>query len=118
MASMNIKVTKAGKSLEVDLQELPDEAYQFVLQKGLEALLNARMSKVLTKDLEGEKLAEAQAAALKIAEENLSNLKAGKITKARGGAKDANGNKVAANVMTEARRLSLSHCTTKIPLDK
>ncbi len=106
MASMNIKVTKAGKSLEVDLQELPDEAYQFVLQKGLEALLNARMSKVLTKDLEGEKLAEAQAAALKIAEENLSNLKDGKITKARGGAKDANGNKVAANVMTEARRLA------------
>ena len=106
MASMNIKVTKAGKSLEVDLQELPDEAYQFVLQKGLEALLNARMSKVLTKDLEGEKLAEAQARALEIAEENLSNLKAGKITKARGGAKDANGNKVAANVMTEARRLA------------
>ena len=106
MSTMNIKVTKAGKSLEVDLQELPDEAYQFVLQKGLEALLNARMSKVLTKDLEGEKLAEAQAAALKIAEENLSNLKAGKITKARGGAKDANGNKVAANVMTEARRLA------------
>ena len=106
MSTMNIKVTKAGKSLEVDLQELPDEAYQFVLQKGLEALLNARMSKVLTKDLEGEKLAEAQAAALKIAEENLSNLKAGKISKARGGAKDANGNKVAANVMTEARRLA------------
>jgi len=106
MSTMNIKVTKAGKSLEVDLQELPDEAYQFVLQKGLEALLNARMSKVLTKGLEGEKLAEAQAAALKIAEENLSNLKAGKITKARGGAKDANGNKVAANVMTEARRLA------------
>ncbi len=106
MSTMNIKVTKAGKSLEVDLQELPDEAYQFVLQKGLEALLNARMSKVLTKDLEGEKLAEAQARALEIAEENLSNLKAGKITKARGGAKDANGNKVAANVMTEARRLA------------
>jgi len=106
MASMNIKVTKAGKSLEVDLQELPDEAYQFVLQKGLEALLNARMSKVLTKDLEGEKLADAQSAALKIAEENLANLKAGKITKGRGGAKDANGNKVAANVMTEARRLA------------
>ena len=106
MSTMNIKVTKAGKSLEVDLQELPDEAYQFVLQKGLEALLNARMSKVLTKDLEGEKLADAQARALEIAEENLSNLKAGKITKARGGAKDANGNKVAANVMTEARRLA------------
>ena len=106
MSTMNIKVTKAGKSLEVNLQDLPDEAYQFVLQKGLEALLNARMSKVLTKDLEGEKLADAQSAALKIAEENLANLKAGKITKARGGAKDANGNKVAANVMTEARRLA------------
>lgn len=106
MSTMNIKVTKAGKSLEVNLQDLPDEAYQFVLQKGLEALLNARMSKVLTKDLEGEKLADAQSAALKIAEENLADLKAGKITKARGGAKDANGNKVAANVMTEARRLA------------
>ena len=106
MSTMNIKVTKAGKSLEVNLQDLPDEAYQFVLQKGLEALLNARMSKVLTKDLEGEKLADAQSAALKIAEENLANLKAGKITKARGGAKDASGNKVAANVMTEARRLA------------
>jgi hypothetical protein len=106
MATMNIKITKAGKSLPVELSELPDEAYQFVIQKGLEALLNARMSKILTKDLEGEKLAEAQAAAEKVAEENLSNLKAGKISKGRASAKDANGNKVSAVVMTEARRLA------------
>ena len=106
MGIMNIKVTKANRTIAVDTSELPDEAYQFVLQKGLEALMNARMSKVLTKDLEGDKLAEAQEAAAKIAEENLANLKAGKISKGRGGVKDANGNKVSAVVMTEARRLA------------
>jgi len=106
MGIMNIKVTKANRTIAVDTSELPDEAYQFVLQKGLEALMNARMSKILTKDLEGDKLAEAQEAAAKIAEENLSNLKAGKISKGRGGTKDANGNKVSAVVMTEARRLA------------
>lgn len=106
MGVMNIKVTKANRTIAVDTSELPDEAYQFVLQKGLEALMNARMSKILTKDLEGDKLTEAQEAAAKIAEENLANLKAGKISKGRGGAKDANGNKVSAVVMTEARRLA------------
>jgi len=106
MGIMNIKVTKANRTIAVDTSELPDEAYQFVLQKGLEALMNARMSKILTKDLEGDRLAEAQEAAAKIAEENLSNLKAGKISKGRGGTKDANGNKVSAVVMTEARRLA------------
>jgi len=106
MGIINVKITKANRTIAVDTSELPDEAYQFVLQKGLEALANARMSKVLTKDLEGEKLAEAQEAAAKIAEENLANLKAGKISKGRGGTKDANGNKVSAVVMTEARRLA------------
>ena len=61
MGIMNIKVTKANRTIAVDTSELPDEAYQFVLQKGLEALMNARMSKILTKDLEGDKLAEALA---------------------------------------------------------
>lgn len=106
MGIMNIKITKANRTVAVETSELPDEAYQYVLQKGLEALLNARMSKVLTKDLEGEKLADAQSAAAAIAEENLANLKAGKISKGRASAKDANGNKVSAVVMTEARRLA------------
>ena len=101
-----VKITKAGQNLEVDMSTLGDEAYAHVIQKGLEAILNAKMSKILTKDLEGDALADAQSAALAKANENLSDLQAGKISRGRVSAKDASGNKVPATVMTEARRLA------------
>lgn len=106
MATLRVPVTKAGTTIEVNSDTLPEEAYKFVFEAGLKAVLNLGMSKILTKGLEGDKLAEAQAAALAKAQENLDNLLAGKIKKGRTTAKDANGNKVSGPVMTEARRLA------------
>jgi len=106
MATLNIPVTKAGTTLSVDTDALPEEAFRSVVEAGLKALLNLGMSKILTKGLEGDQLSAAQAAALAKATENLDNLKAGKVKKGRATAKDANGNKVSGPVMTEARRLA------------
>ena len=78
--TLSIPITKAkGQSIEVDPSELSDDVYQYILTEGLKVVLNARMAKVgaVTK-LEGKDLAAAQAAAMKIANENLADLKAGK----------------------------------------
>ena len=106
MATLNVPITKAGSSLSIDTDSLPEESFRAVVEAGLKALLNLGMSKILTKGLEGDKLSEAQAAALAKATENLDNLKAGKVKRGRATAKDANGNKVSGPVMTEARRLA------------
>lgn len=106
MATLNVPITKAGSSLSIDTDALPEESFRAVVEAGLKALLNLGMSKILTKGLEGDKLVEAQAAALAKATENLDNLKAGKVKRGRSTAKDANGNKVSGPVMTEARRLA------------
>ena len=106
MATLNVPITKAGSSLSIDTDALPEESFRAVVEAGLKALLNLGMSKILTKGLEGDKLSEAQAAALAKATENLDNLKAGKVKRGRATAKDANGNKVSGPVMTEARRLA------------
>jgi len=107
MATLKIAVTKAGnKPIEVNPDELPDEVYKMCLEAGIKHFINQRMSKITTKDLEGEQLAAAQAAAMKVAEENLTNLKEGKVRRGRAGATDASGKKVPGVVMTEARRLA------------
>jgi hypothetical protein len=106
MATLNVPITKAGSSLSIDTDALPEESFRAVVEAGLKALLNLGMSKILTKGLEGDQLSAAQAAALAKATENLDNLKAGKVKKGRATAKDANGNKVSGPVMTEARRLA------------
>ena len=106
MATLNVPITKAGSSLSIDTDSLPEESFRAVVEASLKALLNLGMSKILTKGLEGDKLSEAQAAALAKATENLDNLKAGKVKRGRATAKDANGNKVSGPVMTEARRLA------------
>ena len=106
MATLRIPVTKAGSTIEVDTDKLPEEAFRFVVEAGLKTLLNMSMSKILTKGLEGDDLAKAKSAALAKATENLDALLAGKVKKTRSTAKDANGNKVSGPVMTEARRLA------------
>ncbi len=103
---LKIKINKAGTHLDVDTGRFSEEVYAHIFVKGLEPLLNARMSKIHVKDLEGEELAAAQADALKIAEENLNNLYEGKITRGRAAAKTKDGKKVDREVMTEARRLA------------
>ena len=107
MAILSIPVTKAGnRKIEVDTNSIPEDMYQLAMEEGLKLILNKRMSKILTKDLEGEALVAAQNAAFKIAEENFDNLLAGKIRRGRAAATSADGKKVSGVVMTEARRLA------------
>ena len=102
MTKLNIPITKAGATLEVDPELLPDAMYRMVLEEGLKVMLNKRMSKIATKDLEGEELDKARAAALAIAEENLDKVLKGEVKKGR----VAGASKVPGVVMTEARRLA------------
>lgn len=109
MATIKVPVTKAkGEYIEIDTRpvseggDLPDAVYQAALAEGLKAFINRRMSKISVVGLEGKALEEAKAAAMKVAQENLENMRQGKI-KTVGGAK---GDKVSGAVMTEARRMA------------
>lgn len=101
---IQVKLTKAkGKFISVNPEDFSDETYQYIFALGLEAAINARMTKVgaVTK-LTGKELENAQALAVKIATENLEDLKAGKIKHTRGKSKST----IPAAVMAEARRLA------------
>ncbi len=106
MTILNVPITKAGnKTIPVDYDKIPTEALEFVTIEGLKPILNRRMSKITVKDLAGDKLAEAHAAALAIANENLAKLYANDIKKGRSATSSlgADGKKVSGVVMTRAR---------------
>jgi hypothetical protein len=101
---VQVPIAKAGnRPIDIDIDELPDAMYRLCVAEGLKVLLNKRMSKVgsVTK-LTGDDQAKAYDMAFKIAEENALQLMSGEIRVAS--AKSAT--KVAAIVMTEARRLA------------
>lgn len=108
MATFKIPVLKAGKGVMVDVDDsvFTDETIYHLIQEGLKATLNSRMAKVgaVTK-LEGTELAEANAKALSIANENLTALAAGEFkfagTKAKGAEKR--------DVLNEAMRVAREH---------
>jgi hypothetical protein len=106
MDTLQIRIPKAGKSIEIDadtVNSLDPSIFQEIIVAGLEALLNKRMSKItgVTK-LEGAEKADAQASAFKIANENLAKLKAGEsLTR-----KKTEGPKLSAQVRAEAMRLA------------
>lgn len=92
-------------TINVDTSRFSDEMYSLVMFEGLKTVLNARMSAKLvgavTKKT-GKDLADAQAAAMKIAEENLETLYAGN-TKAK---KAKVASAIPREVQTEARRMA------------
>lgn len=98
---LKVIITKAGETLEVDTNAIPPDAYRIIVMEGLKAVLNKGMSKIKTKDLEGEDLEKAKAAALAKAKENLEQVMADKLRKA-----GAKGEKVSGKVKTEAMRLA------------
>lgn len=104
-----IPITKANAKIVVDTDALhaidDGVTYAAILAEGLKAFLNKNMSKILTKDLEGEALDEARAAAMEKAQENFAKLMRGEV-KTRKSAATADGKKVPGPVMTEARRLA------------
>lgn len=101
-----VPIVKAGATafIDVDVSTYSDEAYAYVMAEGLKAIANARMSKVgaVTK-LTGKELEDAQALALKIAEENLDKLAKGdiKLKSAKASKSD-----IPRDVQTEALRLA------------
>ena len=102
MAELQVPVTKGGASVVIDTDKLPQEVYEAALAEGLKSLVNKGMSKIMTKGLEGQKLAEAQAAAMTKAQQNADAMHAGTVKlpgrKAKG--------KTPGKVMTEAMRLA------------
>lgn len=107
MTELHIPITKAGnRKITVDTAELPEDMYRMALEEGLKVLLNAKMSKITVKGLEGEALEAQRNAAYEVGLQNLENVKAGKVRKGRSAATAADGSKVSGPVMTEARRLA------------
>ena len=103
MATLTIKIAKAGSTRDIDPDSFPDNVYAEALRLGFEALANKGMSKVgaVTK-LEGAEKDKAIANANEIADNNLAELAAGNIKAGRAAAKS----KVPGVVLTEARRLA------------
>ncbi len=103
---IEVLITKAKKAIGVDMSPgvISDEMFAEILYRGLSDILNSGMSKITTKDLEGEELAKAQVAAFAKAEDNLKTLMDGKVKHKgqRGGAKSS---KHSREVTTEAMRL-------------
>lgn len=96
-----------GMSLDVDISRIPDHIYKLIIVEGCKTLLNAKMSKLSTAKLEGEKLAEAQTKVLEQAEKNLAGIYEGTYTKGRPSTTTgADGEKIPGPVVTEARRLA------------
>lgn len=116
---IHVRIPKAGKdangnpvTIPVDVNTIPlGEGWNEVVRLGLEAVANARMSKVgaVTK-MTGADLEKANAAALQIANENLEALKTGNLKpkgKGKGVASNIPGDTPAARreLQTEARRI-------------
>lgn len=100
MAIMQIAVTKAKGTIEVDTDTIPEDVYAEALMQGLKVLLNRGASKVTKAAIPDAEALKAKA--MEIAQEQLALVMSGDI-KFTGVAKKA---KVSGAVMTEARRLA------------
>lgn len=97
-----IPVTKGKASIEINIDDVPNDVYKEALLLGLKELVNRGMSKVTVAKLEGAELDKAKAAAMAIAAKNVEAIKTSKIKFA--GKKTKSGESAA--VMTEALRLA------------
>lgn len=102
MSIYEIPVVKGKGTVSIDSDALPVEVYAEALRLGLKELVNRKMSKITVAKLEGEKLAEAQAAAMKQAQENLEAIMKGDIRYSGQKAQV----KVSGAVNTEAMRIA------------
>jgi hypothetical protein len=98
-----VKTATGFATLEVDTEQFSDEVMYFLVSEGLKAVINSRMTKVgaVTK-LTGKELLAAHEIAMKIANENLDDLKSGKVKHSRGKEKST----IPAAVRAEAMRLA------------
>ena len=88
MSVVQIPLANGGTDafVEIDTDALAEEDLKYVVLEGLKAICNARMSKVgAVSKLEGAELASANAAAMRIAEENKTKLCTGTASHLRRG---------------------------------
>jgi hypothetical protein len=112
---VDVLVTKAKRQIAVNTKLLSDEMFAECIYRGLADILNSGMSKITMKDLEGEELEKAQAAAFAKAEENLKALLAGEIKPK--GSRGRKATKIPTEVKTEALRLAKAAITDQIKSD-
>lgn len=109
MATFKIPITKAGKDAFIEVNtadpeaggDLTSEMYEEAMKLGLKAMLNRGMDKIQVAKLEGDKLKDAQAAALEKAQANLAAIKSGSLKKT-----SARAAKVTGVLNTEAMRIA------------
>lgn len=97
-----IPVTKAKQSIEIAIDDVPDDVYKEALLLGLKEIVNRGMSKITVAKLSGKDLESAQAAAMEAAAKNVEAIKTSKI---RFAGKKAD-SKVSGAEQTEAMRLA------------
>lgn len=95
-----VPVVKAKQALQINTGKLPEHVYRAALDLGLKALLNRGQTKITKEAYPDPEALKAEA--LKVAQQTLENMYAGKI-RIVGGAKS---DKVPGVVMTEARRIA------------
>lgn len=100
MAILQVPITKAKATIEIDTDKLPDAVYAEALLQGLKVLANRGASKITKAAIPDE--AEMKAEALAMGQKQVELIYSGKI-KFTGGAKST---KESGKVMTEARRLA------------
>jgi hypothetical protein len=99
---MHITVPKAGKEpFLIDTDKIPVDVYEYIFKKGLEAVMGRGLTKVKSKDLEGDELETEQKAGHKIVTETVKAIYDGKIRMA-----SKAGGKLSGKVKTEAMRLA------------
>lgn len=100
MGTLNVSVTKAKKTIEIDTDKLPQAVYEEALLQGLKHLMNQGNTKITKATYPNPD--ELQAKAWEAAEARREALYAGKI-RIMGAKSD---DKVPGVVMTEARRIA------------
>lgn len=103
MPTLSIPISKAKRAIEVDTDDLDPALMTEALVEGLKVILNAKMTKIKTKDASEEDTPALQQAAYDQARTNLADFKAGK-RKVR--AASADGTKLDAKTKTEAMRIA------------
>lgn len=115
---VEVMITKAKRAIKVNMgsEFISNEMFDEIIYRGLSDILNSGMSKILTKDLEGDALTGAQDAAFAKAAENLKALEAGEI-KPKGSRGKSTAKKLPAEVKQEALRLAKALVKDQIKAD-
>jgi|SRR5215472_6388344 len=106
---LEVTIPKTGRSFSLDLEKLPKHIYAAIILKGATDLMSRGLTKIGTKDSDGEKLAgeeleAAQEAATEMVERNLEAMYSGEMS-VRGGGRKKIAGAVKTRAMQKAKRI-------------